>query len=174
MGTGQAVRSPKQRIAVITAVAVAFVILLKLFTASSPFVPSDDEYPGVIVRSHDQLPAESVLDSASIRKRVILKQRELPHLVGYAEVVLAPNSELEWHVAPNKYEVFTGLQGSGVVAVAKDPEVDPSHSADAAVRNVPVGPGVTVAVRPYFFHSIKNTGENDLVLLCLGISEKSH
>eukprot|EP00668_Euglena_longa_P029197 GGOE01036541.1.p1 GENE.GGOE01036541.1~~GGOE01036541.1.p1 ORF type:complete len:176 (-),score=38.47 GGOE01036541.1:249-776(-) len=175
MGTGQAVRSPKQRIALITAVILVFLFLLKVFTASGPLLPADEEFPGIIVRVHDQLPAESInADKAAVRKRVILGNREVPHLVGYTEVVLAPNSEIEWHIAPGMYEVFTGLQGTGVIAVAKEPEVDPARSTDAAVRNVEVGPSVTVAVRPFFYHAIRNTGESDLVLLCLGISEKNH
>jgi len=146
--------------------------MLRLFITSSG--PAKRPVEGLIVRRLDEQLMEGLghgpADS-TVRKRVLLKPGEVPHLVGLSQAVLPPQGEVEWHVHETKYEVFLCESGVGIFSVAESSDTGPSSKDGFVSHDTVLGEGVTIAVKPRFFHSIRNTGKQDLVLTYFGIAE---
>ena len=137
-------------------------------------MPSAIPMPGLIIRKIDDLPdvqlSHGPLDSA-VRKRAILSPGEVPHLLGFAQAAIPRSGSVEWHVHESKYEIFTCIRGQGKFLVAAIPDHNPETANGTQIQETPLNPGVTVTVRPKYFHCILNTGAEDLMLSYFGIAE---
>uniref|UniRef100_A0A7S1IT28 Cupin type-2 domain-containing protein n=1 Tax=Eutreptiella gymnastica TaxID=73025 RepID=A0A7S1IT28_9EUGL len=146
----------------------------KTMQGEASALPSVVYIPGLIVRKIDDLPdvglSHGPLDSV-VRKRAILSPGEVPHLVGFAQATIPRGASVEWHVHESKYEIFTCIQGQGKFLVAAIPDHNPDTANGTQAQETPLTPGVTVTVRPTYFHSILNTGPEDLLLSYFGIAE---
>ncbi|MFP4323002.1 MAG: cupin domain-containing protein [Anaerolineales bacterium] len=73
---------------------------------------------------------------------------------------VAPDGEIPWHVHPQQSEFAYVLSGNGEI-YGKAAESDPAGDA------LPLATGRAVVVPPDCWHSVRNTGADDLILLAL-------
>ncbi|HZI20712.1 MAG TPA: cupin domain-containing protein [Pyrinomonadaceae bacterium] len=103
----------------------------------------------------DSVPEEGVSHDPEIRKRVLLRRGDLPHLTNFARARLLPGHRTTAHAHADMSEVFMVESGSGLMLVAG--------------REVELRPGVCVAVEPGEAHEVSNNGGAELVLLYFGV-----
>jgi len=102
------------------------------------------------------LPAEGVSHDPAIRKQVLLRRGELPHLMQFAQSRLSPGQVARTHVHRDMWEVFLIEQGTGVMRVDGRPH--------------PLAPGLCIAVAPGESHEIVSTGPEELVLTYFSVA----
>jgi len=112
-------------------------------------------FDGMKVVSLQRLAEEAVSHNPKIRKKVFLRQGELPHLIGFSRAVFPSGEVAGAHSHPDMCEVFLAESGTGLL---KGPDGD-----------TPLSAGVCIAVMPGETHEIVNTGERNLVLVYFGI-----
>ncbi|MGF1494134.1 MAG: cupin domain-containing protein [Microcoleaceae cyanobacterium] len=101
------------------------------------------------------LPDRAVSHNPAIKKKVMLRMGDLPHLTNFSQARFAPGQIADGHSHADMCEVFFVESGSGVMQVN-----DVSHE---------LQPGVCIAIEPGEVHAVKNTGSVDLVLTYFGI-----
>lgn len=101
------------------------------------------------------LPEESVSHNPEIRKRVMLRKGDLPHLTHFAQARFAPGQSAMTHSHQDMAEVFFVNVGEGEIRV------------DGRVHRVKVGD--CLAIDPGETHEVTNTGRSELVLTYFGI-----
>jgi quercetin dioxygenase-like cupin family protein len=102
-----------------------------------------------------ELPEEPVSHNPAIRKRVMLRAGELPHLTNFSQSRFGPGQIAPAHSHEDMCEVFLVQSGTGVIRI------------DGTVH--PLRPGTCVAVDLRENHEIENTGSEDLVLTYFGL-----
>ena len=102
-----------------------------------------------------ELPEEGVSHNPEIRKQVVLRRGDVPHVNAFARARLTPGQAVRAHAHADMHEVFFVLAGAGRI------EVDG--------RTRALAPGTCVAVAPGESHRITNTGADELVLLYFGV-----
>ena len=105
--------------------------------------------------SLDALPVEGVSHDPAIRKQVLLRRGEVPHLTAFSRAVFTPGQAVTPHAHADMHEVFFVASGAGEI------RVDGAAHALAAGTCVAVAPGET--------HEIACTGAEELVLLYFGV-----
>lgn len=100
-------------------------------------------------------PEEGVSHNPEIRKRVLLRRGDLPHLTNFTRARLTPGQVARAHTHADMHEVFFVESGDGVIKVSG--------------REHPLAAGTCVAVEPGETHEIANTGSADLVLNYFGV-----
>ena len=103
----------------------------------------------------DEVPEEGVSHDPELRKRVLLRRGEVPHLTAFSRAVLRPGQGTTAHAHPDMHEVFWVGAGRG--------------EAGGGERTVPLEPGVCLLVGPGEEHALACAGGDDLVLLYFGI-----
>lgn len=103
------------------------------------------------------LPEEGVSHNPAIKKRVMLRRSQLPHLTNFSQSSIAPRQSVGAHAHTGMFEVFFVASGEGRIRI---------DDAEYGLRA-----GICVAVEPGEAHEITNTGATDLVLLYFGIEE---
>jgi mannose-6-phosphate isomerase-like protein (cupin superfamily) len=104
-----------------------------------------------------QVPEEGVSHNPEIKKQVLFRKGDLPHLTSFSRSRLKPGQVSRAHRHADMYEVFFVESGAGAMTVnGQDEQLEP---------------GVCIAVEPGDEHEITNTGTSDLVLLYFGIEE---
>jgi mannose-6-phosphate isomerase-like protein (cupin superfamily) len=103
------------------------------------------------------LPEEGVSHNPEIKKRVILRRGDVPHLTALTQSQLKPGQVARVHRHAGMFEVFLVLGGSGRMLID-----DREHLLEA---------GTCVAVEPGEAHEITSTGADDLTLLYFGVEE---
>jgi quercetin dioxygenase-like cupin family protein len=101
------------------------------------------------------LPEEQVSHNPAIKKKVMLRLNDLPHLINFAQAYFAPGQVATAHSHEDMCEVFFVEAGSGVIQI--DGQEHPLH------------PGICIAVEPGEVHEITNSGSTDLVLTYFGL-----
>jgi mannose-6-phosphate isomerase-like protein (cupin superfamily) len=101
------------------------------------------------------VPEEGVSHDPEIKKRVLLRRGDVPHLTNFSRSRLAPGQNVSAHAHANMYEVFHVEQGTGVMKIN-----DEELRLDA---------GVCIVVSPGERHEIANTCDADLVLCYFGV-----
>ncbi|PSB63985.1 cupin domain-containing protein, partial [filamentous cyanobacterium CCP1] len=91
-----------------------------------------------------QIPEECVSHNPAIKKKVMLRLGDLPHLTNFSQARFAPGQVASAHAHQDMCEVFFVESGTGVI------QIDGQNYALAA--------GVCVAVEPGELHEVKNTG----------------
>lgn len=103
------------------------------------------------------VPAEGVSHNPDIKKRVMLRRGQLPHLTNFSQSSIAPRQTVGAHAHTGMFEVFFVASGEGRIKIDEEEYV--------------LRAGTCVAVEPGEAHEISNTGATDLVLLYFGIEE---
>jgi len=103
----------------------------------------------------DQLPIESVSHNPAIKKQVMLRMGDLPHVTNFSQARFQPGQVAEAHAHTDMHEVFFVESGEGEI------EIDNT--------TYPLIPGTCIAVAPYESHEVTNTSTEELVLTYFGI-----
>jgi mannose-6-phosphate isomerase-like protein (cupin superfamily) len=107
------------------------------------------------ITSLGERPEESVSHNPAIKKKVMLRWGDLPHLTNFSQARFAPGHIATAHAHQDMCEVFFVESGSGVISIdGKDYQLDPGHC---------------VAVEPNEVHEIVNNGSTELVLTYFGL-----
>jgi quercetin dioxygenase-like cupin family protein len=102
-----------------------------------------------------QLPQEQVSHNHAIRKKVMLRVGDLPHLTNFAQAHFTPGQVAAAHSHEDMCEVFFVESGEGTICV---------NGTDYALQ-----PGVCIAIEAGEVHEVKNTGNAELVLTYFGL-----
>jgi quercetin dioxygenase-like cupin family protein len=105
--------------------------------------------------SIEEVPEEGVSHDPAIRKQVLLRKGELPHLTNFSRARLLPGQAARAHRHPDMSEVFFVARGVGVLSV------------EGAEQRLEAG--VCVAVEAGEEHEVRNTGDAELVLYYFGV-----
>jgi quercetin dioxygenase-like cupin family protein len=98
---------------------------------------------------------ESVSHNPAIKKKVMLRLGDLPHLTNFSQARFAPGQIAPAHAHQDMCEVFFVESGSGVMQIDEQEYV--------------LSAGVCIAVEPGETHEVKNNGEEELVLTYFGL-----
>lgn len=101
------------------------------------------------------LPEEGVSHNPEIRKRVLLRRGQIPHLTNFTRSVLLPNQTASPHTHPDMYEIFLVQSGTALVRINED--------------TYQLHPGHCLTIEPGEQHEITNPGTTELILLYFGI-----
>ncbi|MEL6939282.1 MAG: cupin domain-containing protein [Cyanobacteria bacterium J06598_1] len=107
------------------------------------------------ITSLNELPIESVSHNAAIKKQVMLRMGELPHLTNFSQARFQPGQVAQAHAHTDMHEVFFVEEGEGAIAIDGKP--------------YPLTPGTCIAVAPHESHEVSNTGTAELVLTYFGL-----
>ena len=107
------------------------------------------------ITSLDSLPQQEVSHNPEITKKVMLSNKDLPHLTNFSQATFAPGQIAGAHVHQDMCEVFFVSAGIGIIRIDE--------------REYDLTPGVCVAVEPEESHEIINTGTSNLILTYFGI-----
>jgi quercetin dioxygenase-like cupin family protein len=103
----------------------------------------------------DQIPQEAVSHNPAIKKQVMLRLGDLPHLTNFSQARFAPGQVAKNHHHEDMAEVFFVEAGRGTITIDGTPYA--------------LVPGVCVAVEPGECHEVVNDGEQELVLTYFGL-----
>ena len=103
------------------------------------------------------LPEEGVSHDPQLKKKVILRDGELPHLKNFAQLRMAQWQVAHTHAHPDEYEIFLVEAGEGTVVLNSG-----EHQISA---------GTCVIFEPSEIHGITNTGSEELVLTYFGLKQ---
>ncbi|MBF2051437.1 MAG: cupin domain-containing protein [Leptolyngbya sp. IPPAS B-1204] len=103
----------------------------------------------------NDLPEESVSHNPAIKKKVMLRLGELPHLTNFSQARFAPGQVAAAHAHTDMCEVFFVEAGTGLICI------------DSQEYALTVG--TCVAVEPGEQHEVRNTGAEELVLTYFGL-----
>lgn len=101
------------------------------------------------------LPEEAVSHNPAIRKKVMLRWGDLPHLTNFSQARFAPGQVAPAHAHQDMCEVFFVESGAGTIAINGQP--------------YPLVAGTCIAVEPGETHEVSNTGTTELVLTYFGL-----
>jgi quercetin dioxygenase-like cupin family protein len=102
-----------------------------------------------------QLSEEHVSHNPAIKKKVMLRLGDLPHLTNFSQAQFAPGQVAAAHSHDNMCEVFFVEAGEGTIWIDGTPH--------------PLLVGTCVAVEPGETHEVVNTGTTNLVLTYFGL-----
>jgi mannose-6-phosphate isomerase-like protein (cupin superfamily) len=102
-----------------------------------------------------QLPEEQVSHNPEIRKKVMLRFGDLPHLTNFSQARFAPGQIASAHAHQDMCEVFFVEAGMGTIAING--------------TLYPLTVGTCIAVEVGEMHEVINTGETELVLTYFGL-----
>jgi mannose-6-phosphate isomerase-like protein (cupin superfamily) len=105
--------------------------------------------------SLNAIPEESVSHNPDIKKRVMLRSGDLPHLTNFAQARFAPGQIASAHAHPDMGEVFFVEAGHGTMYINTKPH--------------PLTPGTCIAIEPGEVHEVVNDGPDELVLNYFGL-----
>ena len=105
--------------------------------------------------SLEHLPEQGVSHNPEIRKRVVLRRGDVPHVTGFSQATFRPGQVAGAHTHADMYEVFFVEEGRGTITVDG--------------RTFPLEEGVCVVVAPGETHEVVNTGTDDLILTYFGV-----
>jgi quercetin dioxygenase-like cupin family protein len=101
------------------------------------------------------LPEEAVSHNPAIKKKVMLRLGELPHLTNFSQARFAPGQVAASHVHWDMCEVFFVESGTGTIRIDD--------------RTYALLPGTCIAVEPGETHEVSNPGPTELVLTYFGL-----
>ncbi len=100
-------------------------------------------------------PEQPVSHNPEIRKRVLLRAGDLPHLTNFSQARFAPGQVASAHAHADMSEVFWVESGQGTIWVEG--------------QAYPLTPGSCLAVEAGEQHEIANTGTTELILTYFGL-----
>jgi quercetin dioxygenase-like cupin family protein len=109
----------------------------------------------MITTSLAEIPEESVSHNPEIKKKVLLRLGEIPHLTNFSQARFAPGQRAAAHVHQDMYEVFFVESGMGVICIDD--------------QEYALLPGKCIAIELGEIHEVINTGATELVLTYFGL-----
>ena len=103
----------------------------------------------------NDLTEESVSHNPAIKKKVMLRLGDLPHLTNFSQARFAPGQIAAGHAHTDMCEVFFVEAGNGIIRIDG--------------QEYSLTPGVCVAVEPGEMHEVCNLGAEELVLTYFGL-----
>jgi quercetin dioxygenase-like cupin family protein len=103
----------------------------------------------------NDLPEESVSHNPAIKKKVMLRLGDLPHLTNFSQARFAPGQVAAAHAHADMCEVFFVEAGRGIIRVDQ--------------QEYALTTGTCIAVEPGEQHEVHNTGSEELVLTYFGL-----
>lgn len=110
-------------------------------------------------RTLSQIPDEPVSHNPAIKKKVMLRLGDLPHLTNFSQARFAPGQVAVAHAHHDMAEVFFVEAGNGIMQIDGQ-----AYGLEA---------GVCIAVEPGEVHEVRNTGTGDLILTYFGLRTPS-
>jgi mannose-6-phosphate isomerase-like protein (cupin superfamily) len=107
--------------------------------------------------SLSEIPETGVTHNPEIRKKVLLKKGDAPHLTNFSRSELQPGQTAKSHAHADMFEVFFVESGSGRITV------------DDVSRSFVKGD--CVLVEPGEYHEIVNDEDEPLILIYFGIEQ---
>jgi quercetin dioxygenase-like cupin family protein len=120
-------------------------------------LPARLELERMKIISLADLPSEGVSHNPEIRKQVLLRRGDVPHLTNLSQARLAPGQSVRSHTHADLYEIFNVLSGTGTTTI------------DGLEHRIETGD--CLLVEPGEAHTISNRGSTDLVLLYFAVEE---
>lgn len=105
--------------------------------------------------SLSDLPIENVSHNAEIKKKVMLRLGDLPHLTNFSQAKFPPGAVATAHSHQDMCEVFFIEEGEGIIRIDG--------------KEYSLQTGTCVAVSPGEVHEIVNTGTNELIVTYFGL-----
>jgi quercetin dioxygenase-like cupin family protein len=102
-----------------------------------------------------ELPNLPVSHNPAIKKKVMLKVGDLPHLTNFSQATFAPGQVAQAHSHQDMCEVFFVEAGEGIIRIDG--------------QAYPLKKGSCVAVEPGEVHEIVNSSSMDLILTYFGL-----
>ncbi|MBE2220003.1 MAG: cupin domain-containing protein [Anaerolineae bacterium] len=102
-----------------------------------------------------ELLEEGVSHDPGIKKRVMLRNGELPHITTFAQATFAPGQTVTPHAHADMAEVFFVETGEGLIWIEGEAYT--------------LAAGVCVTVEAGETHELKNSGDSPLVLTYFGV-----
>jgi quercetin dioxygenase-like cupin family protein len=102
-----------------------------------------------------QLPEETVSHNPAIKKKVMLRLGDLPHLTNFSQARFAPGQVAAAHAHADMCEVFFVESGQGWIRIDGQDYV--------------LEPGVCIAVEVGEVHELSNPGLEELVVTYFGL-----
>jgi mannose-6-phosphate isomerase-like protein (cupin superfamily) len=109
------------------------------------------------ITSLEKIKEEPVSHSPKIKKRVLVKKGEMPHLTNFSQAYYKPGQIASEHTHEDVFEAFLVEQGTGLIKV--NGKVNKLKKGDC------------VLVEPGEAHEIINTGSEVLILTYFGIEK---
>ena len=103
------------------------------------------------------LPLQRVSHNPEITKKVMLNDRDIPHLTNFSQATFAPGQVASAHAHRDMSEVFFVSAGKGKMWIEG--------------QAYELTPGICIAIAAGETHEVINTGTNDLVLTYFGIAD---
>jgi quercetin dioxygenase-like cupin family protein len=107
------------------------------------------------ITSLDDLPEEPVSHNPEIKKKVMLRLGDLPHLTNFSQSRFAPGQTAPAHAHQDMCEVFFVESGSGIIRING--------------KDYPLVAGSCAAVEPGEIHEVINNDTTELVLTYFGL-----
>ncbi len=104
------------------------------------------------------LPEETVSHNPAIKKKVMLRLGDLPHLTNFSQAHFAPGQVAASHSHQDMCEVFFVESGAGTIRING--------------KSYSLTGGTCIAVEPGEEHEVSNTGTEELVLTYFGLRVK--
>jgi quercetin dioxygenase-like cupin family protein len=108
--------------------------------------------------SLSDLPVENVSHDPAVKKQVMLRKGDLPHLTNFSQATFAPGQTVTAHAHADMAEVFFVETGQGIIWIDGE-----AHE---------LAPGVCAAVAAGEKHELKNTGTDPLVMTYFGLETR--
>lgn len=108
--------------------------------------------------SLDKIKEESVSHNPKVKKKVLIKKGEMPHLTQFAQSFFKPGQIASEHIHEDMYEVYLVEAGTGILKV--NGKVHQIKKGDCAMTE----PGEA--------HEFINTGTEDLILTYFRVEKK--
>ncbi|MGQ3686371.1 MAG: cupin domain-containing protein [Candidatus Loosdrechtia sp.] len=105
--------------------------------------------------SLSDLPDESVSHNPEIKKRVMLREGEIPYLTNFSQARFKSGQTSGAHAHENLYEVFYVEAGEGIIRIED--------------REYQVKKGFCIMTEPGEIHNIINTFSSELVITYFGL-----
>lgn len=107
------------------------------------------------IKSLDEIEEESSSHNKEIRKKVLVRNGEIPGVTQVARVVLKTGQVAPSHTHSDMYEVFFGISGSGLMIVDN--------------KEYKLESGVCITIEAGELHEVRNNGEENLVINIFGV-----
>jgi mannose-6-phosphate isomerase-like protein (cupin superfamily) len=105
------------------------------------------------LRELDELP---VSHDPQLKKKVMVKNGVVPHLTNFSQAKIPPNESVSSHQHQDMYEIFFVNSGEGVITI---------NSQEYHLTR-----DTCIVIEPKEEHSLKNTGDSDLILTYFGLA----
>ncbi|HBR00948.1 MULTISPECIES: cupin domain-containing protein [unclassified Roseofilum] len=103
----------------------------------------------------NDIPQEGVSHNANIRKQVMLRIGDLPHLTNFSQAKFPPGEVANSHAHQDMCEVFFIESGTGIITVDN--------------QEYALSPGTCIAINVGEIHELRNTGSTELVVTYFGL-----